>query len=119
LVECTQLSTSDVKEREIKKEIKKTLWFQKNLSNQLKLVHLGAFHSHEEHEQFTTQARHRTQVTKKGQTKPISKVCCFMELKFRMSLITKLSKIGSVRRNKSLASLVAIWPLQGKWIKFA
>jgi hypothetical protein len=25
LVECTQLSTSDVKEREIKKEIKKTL----------------------------------------------------------------------------------------------
>jgi hypothetical protein len=39
------------------------------LSNQLKSgVLRGVFYS-EEHEQFTTLARHRTQVTKKRQTK--------------------------------------------------
>jgi transposase len=42
----------------------------KNLSNQLKSgVLRGVFIPTEEHEQFTTLARHRTQVTKLRQTK--------------------------------------------------
>ena len=73
------VNPSDVKTGDKERYQKTDALDSKNLSNQLKAGVLKGFHiPTEAHEQFTTLARHRTQVTKNSdKANRISKVCCF------------------------------------------
>lgn len=87
------VNPADVKTSDKERYQKTDALDSKNLSNQLKAgVLKGIFIPTEEHEQFTTLARHRTQVTKKlRQTKSHIKVCFFFMIsKFETSLIIRI-----------------------------
>jgi hypothetical protein len=86
------VNPSDVKRGDKERYQKTDALDSKNLSNQLKSGVLRCFIPTEEHEQFTTLARHRTQVTKKlRQTKShIKSMLLFHGIKFQTSLIIQI-----------------------------